>query len=273
MPVNFFPSSGTGRKRTQSESHPYKGMLNMENAYVPMQYFGSPRFAPLPLSPGQPPVGYGQHPAFAQQVAAAAGYQAAMGQGGLAPGFPAYPWAQWPSPNMYPMDLPPQMDTRAASIHVLLAPSNPMVQQPHVLYDIRYKREKAYMTANPMAVKLPDEYVDHPATQPQVTKMRLICHDIPWRITVANNKGVTIGDVLEAIHKELHVPLTEGEWWIAQEEERERALAAYQDNCSEDVPEDMRRKLDEGVKVRSHPSRSSSQTQRTDTGSFSLSEG
>ncbi|KAG8856764.1 hypothetical protein FRB96_006267 [Tulasnella sp. 330] len=253
MPINFFPGNGGGRKRTQSESNPYRNMLNMENAYVPQPFFNSPRFVPLPLSPG-PPAGFGQHPAFTQQQAAA-GYQAAMGQAaagaGLgAPGFNPYPWAQWPSPNMYPMDLqpPPQADTRATSIHVLLAPGNQMVQQPHVLYDVRYKREKAYMTAHPNAVKLPDEYADHPATQPPVPKMRLICRDIPWRITVANSKGISIGDVLEAIYKELHMPLTEGEWWIAQEEERERALAAYQDNCSEDVPEEMRRKLEEGVK-------------------------
>ncbi|KAG9015442.1 hypothetical protein FRB94_000046 [Tulasnella sp. JGI-2019a] len=242
MPLSLFPYPGMGRKGSQSDSHPDRGILNMENAYVSMQHFNSHQFAPLTSSPGQSPAEY---PAFVQRAAAAARYHAAMGQGGLAPGFPPYPWAV---PDMYPMDLLPQMDTQAVSIHVLLSPSNPMVQQPHVLYDVRYKRERAYMTTHSFMVKLPDEYADQPATQPPVAKMWLICHDIPWRIAVTNHKGVTIRDILEAIHKELHVPITEGEWWIAQEEERERTLAAYQDSCSEGVQEDVRRKHSEGVK-------------------------
>jgi len=103
------------------------------------------------------------------------------------------------------------------------------------------------MTANP-PVKLPEEFAESPATSPGVTKLRLICKDIPWRMTATNPKGVTIKDVLEAIYNELQTPLTEGEWWISQEEEREKTLEAYQHNCSEEAPEGHRRKLDEGVK-------------------------
>jgi len=205
-----------------------------------MHYFNSsPQFVPLPMSPGVPPPGYGMQGGYGPP-----------GQG-LAPGYHPFPWG-WPSPhmspNMYPVDLQPQaVNNRAASIHVLLAPAH-MVQQPHVLYDVRYKSDKCYMTSNPQAVKLPDEFADSPATNPPVNKLRLVSRDIPWRITASNAKGVTVRDILDAIHNELHTPLTEGEWWIAQEEERDRALAAYQDNCSDEVPEGMKRKLEEGVK-------------------------
>lgn len=103
------------------------------------------------------------------------------------------------------------------------------------------------MTAHGAPTRLPEDVADQPATNPPLSKMRLICRDLPWRISVHNSKGVTIHDILEQVHKELDQPLTEGEWWIAKEEDRERALAAYKYNCSEDAG-DIKRKLEEGVK-------------------------
>jgi len=197
-----------------------------------MQYFNSPRFVPLPLSPA--PAGYGQP--------------------GLAPGYNPYSWG-WPSPHMSPHMYAAdpqapnlQADPRTAAIHVLLAPSQMRLHQPHILYDVRYKADKCYMSAHPEAVKLPDEFADHPATNPPMPKVRLVCRDIPWRINVTNAKGVTLRDIIEAIHTEMDTPLTEGEWWIAQDEEREQVLKTYQENCSDEVPEGMKRKLEDGVK-------------------------
>ena len=111
-------------------------------------------------------------------------------------------------------------------VHVLLAPNNQNMMQPHIFYDVRYKPEKCYMESGQQApAKLPEEMAAQFATQPPMQKMRLVCKDLPWRITVMSSSGVTIKDILAAIYAELNQPLTEGEWWIAQEEQREKTLA------------------------------------------------
>jgi len=242
----LFSSLAGTRKRSMSESHPYRHLLDPNSAYVPMQFFNrSPKSVPLPLSPqpGYAPAGSPYGPPPGQFY----GHQPSPG---FASPYVPFPWAQWPSPHAGFMELqPPQIDTRGASVHILLAPANPAtINQSHILYDIRYKPEKCYMTVNPSAIPIPEDIVDHVATNPPMPKLRLVCHDIPWRITVANAKGVTIRDIIEAIYTEMNQPLTEGEWWIAGEAERDVAFEAYQKNCSDDVQEAMKRKLDDGVK-------------------------
>ncbi|KAG8902425.1 DNA-directed DNA polymerase epsilon, subunit B [Tulasnella sp. 403] len=210
-----------GRKRALSNAHPGDLSADLMNAYVQMQYLNSPRFVPLPMSPGP-------------------GYMAA-------PGYSPFPMA-WPSPHFYPVDMQaaalPVPDPRSTAVHMLLGP--PSGPQSHILYDVRYKPDKCYLTTTGAPIKLPEEFAELPATRPTIAKMRLVCRDLPWRISVTNSKGVTIKNILESIHSELHQPLTEGEWWIAQDEERERTLEAYKKNCAEELGE--KRKLEEGVK-------------------------
>lgn len=91
-----------------------------------------------------------------------------------------------------------------------------------------------------------EDIADQPATNPPVQKMRLICRDLPWKISISNAKGVTLRDILTAIHDDLHQPLTEGEWWIAADEERDRCLEAYKTNCTEEAG--FKRELKDGVK-------------------------
>jgi len=120
---------------------------------------------------------------------------------------------------------------------------------PHLLYDVRYKPEKCYAYSDPRSpVKLPEEMADQYATNPPLQKIRLICRDLPWRVSVINPKGVTVHDIVKAVHSELHQPLTEGEWWIAQEDERERTLEAYKANCADEENREFKRKPEEGVK-------------------------
>jgi len=112
---------------------------------------------------------------------------------------------------------------------------------------MRFKPEKPYATSGNHTFRVHDDMLAAPATSPPVQRMRLICRELPWRITVTNHKGVTVRDILETLYNELNQPMTEGEWWIAQDEERERTLAAYKTNCSDEM-KDYKRKMDEGVK-------------------------
>lgn len=89
-----------------------------------------------------------------------------------------------------------------------------------------------------------DDIAEQPATNPPVQKMRLICRDLPWKITVSNSKGVTLQNILNSIYEEVQHPLTEGEWWIAADDERERCMEAYKANCTDE----FKRELKDGVK-------------------------
>ncbi|KAG8977980.1 hypothetical protein FRB90_008626 [Tulasnella sp. 427] len=217
--------SPSGRKRALSDArnpNPNNYLAPGGNNYVPMNYYNSPQFVPMPLSPG--PGGY--------------------------PLPAAYPYPMgWPSPNFYPADLVPPpapfVDPRVTQIHVLLSPPAPNVGH-HILYDVRYKPDKVYIESHGRPSQMPDDIADQPATNPVVTKMRLICHDLPWKISVSNSKGITLQNVLNALYEELQQPLTEGEWWIAADEERNRCMDAYKENCAEDA--DFKRDLKDGVK-------------------------
>lgn len=132
-------------------------------------------------------------------------------------------------------------------VHILLAPPAPQMPQAHVLYDVRYKPDIAYLANHGQTTRLTEDILAQPVTNPPVSKMRLVCRDLPWRITIENKNGVTLGDVLEKVHSELQQNVTEGEWWIARDEDRERCLEAYKFNCSDDA-KDSKRKLEDGVK-------------------------
>ena len=67
-------------------------------------------------------------------------------------------------------------------------------------------------------------------------------------ITVKNPTGVTVADVLDAIHTNLQHPFTEGEWWMATDADRAKTMAAYKHNCSDAPGTTHKRKLEEGVK-------------------------
>lgn len=258
-----------GRKRALSDArnpNPNNYLAPGGNNYVPMNYYNSPQFVPMPMSPA--PGGY-----------AAAPYPYPMG---------------WPSPQFYPAELVPNpaactfhrtkdsftespdtnraylqptvVDPRVTQIHVLLSPPTPGVGHhvsalPHhaegyfsehvwyclqILYDVRYKPDKVYIESHGHPSQMSDDIAEQPATNPPVPKMRLICRDLPWKISVSNTKGVTLHNVLTAVYEELQQPLTEGEWWIAADEERDRCMDAYKANCTEEAG--FKRDLKDGVK-------------------------
>ena len=140
----------------------------------------------------------------------------------------------------------PTVDPADVAIHTILSPT-PQNVQTHILYDVRFKPEKSYVSTNPPR-KLPDDIASTAATMPAVPKLRLVSKECPWAITVKNPEGVTIADILDAIYSALDQPMTEGEWWIAQDEERARVLETYKYNCSDAAGTPKKRKLEDGVK-------------------------
>jgi len=63
-----------------------------------------------------------------------------------------------------------------------------------------------------------------PATSPPVTALHILCDLLPyqWEIEARNKKGVTVGDVLEAIHQVARTPLTTEEWDLLPYKQQER---------------------------------------------------
>ncbi|KAG8912696.1 hypothetical protein FRC01_004945 [Tulasnella sp. 417] len=95
----------------------------------------------------------------------------------------------------------------------------------------------AYAARNPHTKALTSE----PAVDPRVPKLRLVSPFLPWPIDVLPSHAkspskspkkkdeafVTVGDVLTAIHRTLQFGITEGEYFIGSEADRERINNAY----------------------------------------------
>lgn len=70
-------------------------------------------------------------------------------------------------------------------------------------------------------------------THPGVTSLRIISDLLSedWVITAYNPTGVTIEDVLTAIHRGLHAPLTQLEWECTSPVQRARIEAMFYARC------------------------------------------
>ncbi|KAF7986311.1 hypothetical protein HWV62_35272 [Athelia sp. TMB] len=83
-------------------------------------------------------------------------------------------------------------------------------------------------TAHKPHPALPSEY----ATAPPVRALNITCGLAPaWKITAQNPRGggVTVADVLRAVHAALHAPLAHGEWAALAGKQRARVAAAYEE--------------------------------------------
>ncbi|KAG8216836.1 hypothetical protein J3R82DRAFT_7095 [Butyriboletus roseoflavus] len=76
-------------------------------------------------------------------------------------------------------------------------------------------------------------HLTQPATFPSVMSLRVVSDLLSenWVITAYNHTGVTIEDVLAAIHRGLHVPLTRVEWECMSPMERARTEAMFYARC------------------------------------------
>ena len=68
------------------------------------------------------------------------------------------------------------------------------------------------------------------ATTPPITALRILCDLLPyrrWKITARNDQGVTVGDVLAAIHQVARMPLTITEWERLPSKHQERIKRVF----------------------------------------------
>ncbi|KIM86677.1 hypothetical protein PILCRDRAFT_64788 [Piloderma croceum F 1598] len=67
------------------------------------------------------------------------------------------------------------------------------------------------------------------ATSPRVTGLYILCDLLPypWKISARNQKGVTVGDVLEAIYQVARTPLTTEEWDRLPSKQRQRVNRVF----------------------------------------------
>ncbi|KAG8933391.1 hypothetical protein FRC03_011749 [Tulasnella sp. 419] len=116
-------------------------------------------------------------------------------------------------------------------------PTHPLVLQEvvhgteprHVLWDVRDNPDRASISTLPHGASLHDIWT-RPAVEPPARKMRLISRDFPWEIIIQEHHIITVHDILHHIYKYLQTLLTEGEWWIATPDDRERASQAHRRN-------------------------------------------
>ncbi|KAG8963261.1 hypothetical protein FRC03_003207 [Tulasnella sp. 419] len=209
--------------RKRSHSDPYRQQthnLDANRNKTTMAPFHSPQFLPVPVSPAFLPY-HGQ-------------------------------WV-YPSPPFFPTEVmydePEEKDSEKPDLHPLLRPVYHNTNGLHSLYDVRYKVDKTYISVThpvPRTNKMTEAEGEYDAVVPRVPKMRIVCKNLPWPIVVKNPTGVTIRDVLEALHTELQKPFTEGEWWIAQDEDRKRVSDAWERGCA--ANSGLKRKKEDGLK-------------------------
>ncbi|QRV93940.1 hypothetical protein RhiJN_21958 [Ceratobasidium sp. AG-Ba] len=129
----------------------------------------------------------------------------------------------WAGPTALPaMDEQPQL-------HNLLS-SNARPSTGYIDWDIRNSPDTARVIWPGNRSGLVTQYGTTSAFTPGVPRIRLICKDLlPWQITVASPDGgpISITDIFRSIHKELHRPLAESEFWACGEKERAKLTETW----------------------------------------------
>lgn len=78
----------------------------------------------------------------------------------------------------------------------------------------------------------PPHLLSEYATSPPISALRITCGLLPaMRMRAHNPCGVTVSDVLGAIHTALRVPLTHAEWGSLSAKQRARVQRAYETRC------------------------------------------
>jgi len=75
---------------------------------------------------------------------------------------------------------------------------------------------------------LPSYALDTPAARPDVTVMHITTDLIPWGCKITNPRYITVGDVLEALHRMLSVVVSAAEWDETPAGMRWKVEGAYQ---------------------------------------------
>jgi hypothetical protein len=141
-------------------------------------------------------------------------------------------------------------------ISILRLPDAPSVcdllavhQYPHAAYaqptrqvdwDIRFPPNFATVLSNfTTRTRLAPHEGQAPAVLPHTDKIKLISRAFPWEFDIAasvsvrdGGVGVTVEDVLAGLYEGLHKHLTSPEFWIVEDESRDRVAQAYKYNIS-----------------------------------------
>ena len=86
--------------------------------------------------------------------------------------------------------------------------------EPTLLWDLRYSPDYARLSSAPDR-RLSSSVKAQYATNPPVPIFRVTCGILPyrdWTIEVHNSRGVTVGDVLNALYRELRHRVNSAEW-------------------------------------------------------------
>jgi hypothetical protein len=92
------------------------------------------------------------------------------------------------------------------------------------------------VSTRPTATQLSDAHLEAPITSPPVASIKIISKVFPWEIDVDSEDAsvaVTVGDLLAAVHDALQKHITNSEWWIVTDANRERVSTQYVKNCDQ----------------------------------------
>jgi hypothetical protein len=122
-------------------------------------------------------------------------------------------------------------------LHPLLRYSQHNVTTGHccpILWDLREPPETARRVVA-LESTISDFYLTRPATSPPMVVLHITCDIFPgdWPIEVRSLDGVTVGDVLRAIHSTLMRPIRRFEWDGLSEKQQKRTEAVFEERCNQ----------------------------------------
>lgn len=109
---------------------------------------------------------------------------------------------------------------------------DPSTQSQPIIWDIREPSQYARFPSDPWH-PLSHFDLSQPATKPAISTLHIVCDIFPgyWPIKISCTSGVTIGDVLEAIHSALIKRISRSEWDALSEKQKTRTTAAFEKRC------------------------------------------
>ncbi|PPQ69354.1 hypothetical protein CVT25_004746 [Psilocybe cyanescens] len=128
-------------------------------------------------------------------------------------------------------------------VHLSGFTTHPLItysQYPHsstqprpITWDISEPSEYARHPSDPSGNPLSRSDLSQLATKPAISTLHIVCDIFPsnWPIKVSRSSGVTIGDVLEAIHSTLIKPISMSDWDALSQKQETRVKAAFERRC------------------------------------------
>lgn len=136
-----------------------------------------------------------------------------------------------PSPSSSPAPVP--LPSQSFGLHWQLLPPNPALGK-HIRFDVALPVNQIRKIVDRVPLALGARDLDKPAVEGQhLTRMTIRCAQLRhWNIIVKNSRGVTCGDVFDAIHDALNTPLTAAERELyVDERKRARIEEAFAQRC------------------------------------------